>query len=86
MKDFYYKKLQESTLKLELARLGYRSKIKVLASKLAKQDDSLHDPILEAIKEMRTALAEMVEDALYYKGKYQEECEKEGVNGARDSE
>lgn len=85
MKDFYYGRLEQATLKLELARIGYDRKMKILATKLMNEDASLHVPIIDAICEMRDALDNMIGEAKYYKAKYQEECDKEGAENAKDS-
>jgi hypothetical protein len=81
MKQYYYEKMQKATLKLEIARVGYHRKMDTLASKLLKDDASLHGPIVEAIVELRKALDEMVAEALDYKAKYQAECDKEALEG-----
>lgn len=86
MKEYYSKQFRKSALKLELARIGYESKIKVLATKLYEDDASLHEPILEAINELRTAIKEMEEDAKDYKVRFQEACAKEGCCFEEDSE
>lgn len=82
MKEYYYEKYQKATLRLELARVGYERKMKVLGIKLSKTDASLHGPIIEAICNLRTAIDEMVDEARSYKAKYQEECAKEGETNA----
>jgi hypothetical protein len=86
MKEYCEKQFRKSTLKLELARIGYESKIKELANELYEKDASLHEPIIEAINELRTAINEMVEDADYDKARYQTACETEGAKSEEDSE
>lgn len=80
MKQYYFEKMEQATLKLELARIGYERKMKVLASKLINEDTSLHGPIVEAISELHAVLDEMVLEAKEYKAKYQAEFEKENEN------
>lgn len=80
MKQYYFEKMEQATLKLELARIGYERKMKVLASKLINEDISLHGPIVEAISELHAVLDEMVSEAKEYKARYQAEFEKENEN------
>jgi hypothetical protein len=77
MKEHYYDRLGKATVKLELARIGYEREIKVVAEKLLNEDASLHGPIIDRIVALRVALEEMVDEAKYFKAKYQEECDKE---------
>ena len=77
MEEFYYEKYENSALKLELAKVGYERNMKVLATKLQNEDEIYHGPIIEAIKNLRTALDEMIAEAKYFKAKYHEACEKE---------
>lgn len=80
MKDYYYERLCNATVKLELARFGYESKMKVLATKLQNEDASLHGPIIDRINALRKAIDELTEEVMSCKAKWQEACDKEGGN------
>ena len=82
MKEHYYERLGKATVKLELARIGYEREIKVVAQKLLTEDASHHGPIIDRIIALREAIDEMVDEANYYRSKYHEECEREGVENA----
>lgn len=82
MKEYYRKEYEKHTLMVELAKVGYDSKMKLLANKLCVTDESYHGPIIEVITDMREALDEMIAKADHYKAKWQEECEKEETENA----
>ena len=77
MKDYYYEKLGEATLKVELAMVGYSRKMSDLARRLINDDECDHRSIIEKITELRDALDDMQEEARRYKGLYLAELEKE---------
>lgn len=86
MKEYYRKEHHKATLKLELAKVGYESKMKELATRLIEEDASHYDSIINSICALRSVIEDMADDARHYKVKYLEEFDKEVAKDARDCE
>ena len=77
MKDYYFEKMTEAQVAVDLAKIGYEAKIIRLAGELSKADTSAVGAIVDELNLLNKVFDSMVEEVENYRKRYQEEVDKE---------
>lgn len=77
MKDYYFEKMTEAQVAVDLAKIGYEAKIIRISGELAKADTSAVGAIVDELNLLRTVYDSLVKEFEDYRKKYQEEVDKE---------
>lgn len=77
MKDYYFEKMNKAQLAVDLADVGYRSRLLRLAGELSNCDSAAVGAIVDELNRLREVFEDLVSDVEHYRAKYQEELDKE---------
>lgn len=84
MKNYYLEQVHKCEAKVELAKIGYATKLCELATDLASADVMVCDLIIDQINDARMAFNDLREELKGYQQRYQKELEKEEANNDED--
>ena len=79
MKDYYFEKMTEAQIAVDLAKIGYESKLLGFAGELSKTDASKVGAIIDKLVEIQKVFDSLVEEVENYRKRYQEEVDKENA-------
>lgn len=79
MKDYYFEKMTEAQVAVDLAKIGYEAKIIRLSGELAKADTSAVGAIVNELKLLQKVFESLEEEVETYRKRYQEEVDKENA-------
>jgi hypothetical protein len=77
MKDYYFEKMTEAQMAVDLAKIGCEAKIIRIAGELSKADISAVGAIVEELNLLKTVYDSLVEEVENYRKRYQEAVDKE---------
>ena len=80
MKKYYLEQVHKCEVKVEIAHLGYATRLCELADALVNSDVMNCDSIIDQINDARTAFNEIRDELTDYRRRYQQEVEKEEAN------
>lgn len=79
MKNYYFEKMNEAQMAVDLAKIGCEDKIMRLAGELSRADISAVGAIVDELNLLRTVFDSLVEAVETYRKRYQEEVDKENA-------
>lgn len=77
MKDYYFEKMTDAQIAVDLAKVGYEAKLIRLAGELSKADTSTVGAIIDELVETQKVFESLVAEADGYRVKYKAELDKE---------